>query len=105
MLIETTNFGPLDVAERELLRFAQGLPGFPGETLFALVPHRENSPFVFLQSAATPGLVFTLVESFAFFGDYEFEIGDELACGLGLSADNPPQVFSIVTIQIGRAHV
>ncbi len=34
----------------------------------------------------------------SFFKDYAFEIEDEAAAEIGLSADNPPQIFTILTI-------
>ena len=39
MHIETTRFGALDIDERKVLTFPDGLPGFEGCRQFALVPH------------------------------------------------------------------
>ncbi|SDF79598.1 flagellar assembly protein FliW [Sporolituus thermophilus] len=99
MLIKSTRFGELDVPDEQIIAFPQGLPGFPSEKAFALLPHQPDSPFAFLQSAADPDLTFLVVEPFAFFPDYQFELDDATTAALKLAADNPPLVLSIVTVR------
>lgn len=99
MKIESTRFGELEVAEDQLLHFPQGIPGFPNEKAFVLIPHEVESPFSFLQSTSEANLSFLLVEPFAFFQDYEFKLEDVVAEELGLSRENPPQVFLIATVK------
>ena len=70
MKIKSTRFGELDVAENDVIHFSQGLPGFPEEYHFALLPQGEESPFFFLQSTQDPNLTFLLVDPFAFFAEY-----------------------------------
>ena len=98
MLIHSTRFGELEVQESQLITFAHGLPGFPDETAFVLLPYDTDSPFAFLQSAGEPNLTFLVVEPFAIFPDYEFKLEDAIVQELGLSPDNLPQVFNIITI-------
>jgi flagellar assembly factor FliW len=40
-----------------------------------------------------------LVDPYRFFGDYVFEVNDKLAKEFGFTADNPPHVFSVVTLK------
>lgn len=98
MLFKSTRFGDLEIDEKDIIKFPNGLPGFPEEQKFILLPCQENSPFSFLQSASEANLAFLVVDPFMFFTDYEFKIEDELVQELNLSANNPPQVFSIVTV-------
>lgn len=98
MSIQSARFGTLEVDEKDILRFPKGLPGFSEEKEFAFLPYGSNSPFAFLQSIADPNLTFLIVEPFAFFTDYQFEIDDKLAQDLGMSDKLPPQVFCIVTV-------
>ncbi len=95
MIIESTRFGEVEVAEEQLFSFPYGIPGFPDEKTFAYLPHDSESPFFFLQSTMEANLTFLLVDPFAFFKDYEFVIEDEIAKELDLSQENPPQVFLI----------
>ncbi|ODA42536.1 flagellar assembly protein FliW [Desulfosporosinus sp. BG] len=99
MEIESTRFGKLEVAEEQVFSFPHGIPGFPEEKMFAYLQHEEGSPFSFLQSITERNLTFVLVDPFAFFGDYEFVLEDEMALEMGLSQQNPPQVFLIATVR------
>lgn len=99
MKLESTRFGELEVAEEQLISFPHGIPGFPEEKSFAHIPQDADSPFSFLQSVTEADLTFLLVDPFAFFRDYEFVLEDEVANELGLSKENPPQVFLIASVK------
>ncbi|SDG17120.1 flagellar assembly protein FliW [Desulfosporosinus hippei] len=99
MKIKSTRFGELEVAEKQLFKFPQGIPGFPEEKNFAFIPLEEESPFSYLQSTTEVNLTFLLVNPFAFFQDYEFILEDEVAKELDLSQSNPPQVFLIASVK------
>jgi flagellar assembly factor FliW len=98
MQINSTRFGEVQVDEQDILRFSEGILGFPDEKVFALLPYQEDSPFAVLQSAVEPNLTFFLVDPFSFFADYSFELEDEIAKELKLSDENPPRIVSIVTL-------
>ena len=98
MLIQSTRFGEINVSEETIFKFLHGLPGFPEEKEFALLPYQPDSPFNFMQSLQDPDLAFMVVEPFLFFREYTFELEDQAAAELGISEQNPPQIFTIVTI-------
>ena len=104
MIIHSTQFGELHVSEDQVLNFPEGLPGFPEERAFAIIPYGDNSPFAILQSLTEPALTFLLAETFVFFPDYAFELDDRLAARLGFSPENMPQVFSILTVKDSLAN-
>ncbi|MDR3271122.1 MAG: flagellar assembly protein FliW [Peptococcaceae bacterium] len=99
MKVKSTRLGTLEVADDQMISFAQGLPGFPEEREFAVIWQDPESPFAFLQSLADPHLTFVLADPFVFFSDYHFELDDNIAAQLGLSAQTPPQVLLIATIK------
>ena len=99
MIVQSTRFGELDVPDGQILDFAQGIMGFPEEKRFALMEYKPDSPFYFLQSLADPNLTFLLINPFAFFNDYEFDMDDALIAEIGVTADNPPTVFNIATVR------
>lgn len=101
MLIKSTRFGEIEVNDDLLVVFPDGLPGFSDEKQFAILPQGKDSPFAFLQSAANPDLTFVIVDPFAFFKDYNFELSDEIAQNMNLSEKNPPHVYNIVTLKDG----
>ncbi|MHC1759574.1 MAG: flagellar assembly protein FliW [Negativicutes bacterium] len=99
MMVQSTRFGELNVLDEQILDFPQGVLGFPGETKFALMEYKPNSPFYILQSVLDADLTFLLINPFAFFNDYEFSMDDELVGAIGLNEENSPTVFNIATIK------
>ena len=98
MMVQSTRFGEIEVAEETILQFPYGIPGFIEEKTFALLPYETNSPFSFLQSLADPDLTFLVVEPFDFIPDYDFEIDDGIALELDISLEKPPQILNIVKV-------
>lgn len=99
MKIKSTRFGELEVSEQQLCKFPHGIPGFPDERFFVLIPIAEESPFFYLQSTTEANLTFLLVDPFAYLKDYEFVLEDEVAKELDFSESNPPKVFLIVNMR------
>ena len=99
MKIASTRFGELEVAEEQIINFSHGIPGFPDEKTFVNIFQDAESPFSFLQSTTEVNLSFLLADPFAFIKDYEFVLEDDVAEELGLSQENPPQVFLIATVK------
>lgn len=99
MKIQSARFGELDISIENILKFDQGIPGFPDEYEFAFLPYEEGSPFAFLQSTHDANLTFLIVEPFSFLPEYTFELSDEWSKEIGVSTENPPQIFNIVSIK------
>lgn len=99
MKIKSTRFGELNIPQDHVLHFDQGIPGFPNETEFAFFPYELNSPFAFLHSIRNADLTFLVVEPFSLLPQYTFELSDEYSLQIGVSTDNPPQIFNIVSIK------
>lgn len=99
MIIQSTRFGELEISIENILKFEQGIPGFPDENEFAFLPYEADSPFGFLQSTHDANLTFLIVEPFSFLPEYTFELSDEWSKEIGVSPENPPQIFNIVSIK------
>lgn len=99
MIIQSTRFGELKIAETDIISFSHGIPGFPDEKAFVAVVSDPDSPFSFLQSTTEANLTFLIADPFAFFNDYEFTLDDEVAQELGVSQEKPPQIFIIATVR------
>ncbi|MGV7118422.1 flagellar assembly protein FliW [Paenibacillus kyungheensis] len=76
MILKTTSWGDITIADEQIYQFTKGLPGFEEEKSFAWIDV-ENSPFSYLQSLQEPSLSFLLVDPFVVYPDYEFEIEDQ----------------------------
>ncbi|WP_261131802.1 flagellar assembly protein FliW [Bacillus sp. Marseille-Q3570] len=100
MKIETKYFGDMEVEEKEILEFVQGLPGFKEEKQFIILPFAdEETPLSILQSVKTPTLAFVITNPFLFFQDYEFSIPEAVTDQLKIKDEKQVAVFVILTIQ------
>ena len=96
MIIETSRFGQLEVDEKRLILFPDGILGFPRQRRYALVQTGHDSGFYWLQSVDAADLAFVLCDPRLFVGDYQVPVKlDELA-GIGLTETRDAQVFVIV---------
>lgn len=95
MIIETAALGSIEITVEQIYRFEKGIPGFEEETEFALIPV-EDSPFFHFQSLKEKHLSFLLADPFAFFPEYEFELGSSETAALDIRSD--VFVRSIVTL-------
>ena len=97
-------FGRISYEEAEVLRFPQGLIGFPDMTRFFLYAQEEVAPLACLHSLDDGNLAFLVVDPFTFFPEFEVRVKlpSILRRQMGESADL--RVLSIVTIQADFAH-
>lgn len=98
MLIETKQFGVLQVREDQIITFPEGLPGFPGQRRFVLVDLQEGSPLKFLQSVDDPNLAFLVAEPLTFFPGYRVLVQPEDLASIALEAPERGIVVTIVSV-------
>lgn len=98
--IHTKAMGEIDIDERQLLSFRDGLIGFDKFTEFALLDAPQK-PYFYLQSVELTELNFILLDPFLFRPDYEVEIPDQLAASLGMENPDDALILVIVTVATG----
>ena len=96
MLIQTSRFGQLDVNRDRLIRFEEGILGFPKQKEYALIQTGEGSGFYWLQSGDTPDLAFVVCDPRLFVADFRVPVKVDDLETIGLSDANDAQVFVIV---------
>jgi flagellar assembly factor FliW len=99
MIIQTKYHGEVDVQESEALYFERGIPGFPEEKSFYVLPLSEDGIFLILQSAVSSSIAFIIVNPFYFFKDYDFILEDTVQKGLGLITAEAVSVYTILTVE------
>lgn len=97
MRIEGTKFGTIEVDPSTLIRFPNGLVGFPTECEFVLLERSGGKLVGYLQSVQTPGLAFPVLDAAQFEG-YPDPSAVDLANGVGLPTDDLA-VLVIVSVQ------
>jgi len=95
--METKRFGRLELDEREVITFAEGLAGFPESRRFCLIDH-EGSPFKWLQCVDDPERAFLVTDPRWFAPDYNLILDRREVRGLGLRRPEEATVLVILTV-------
>ncbi len=97
MRIQTKIMGELDVDDRQVIDFPDGLIGFKKFTSYALLDAPQK-PYFFLQSMELAELGFILLDPFLFRPDYSIDVADEAMRAIGVSGPDDALVLALVTV-------
>ncbi len=100
--IKTTRFGDIELDENRLIRFPEGMIGFPDMKSCVLLEHKPGSPFMWLQSTESPDLAFVLVNPCLIEQDYLQQISRKDRSLLLGKNGQAPLLFAVVTIPPGE---
>jgi len=98
MMVETTRFGSIAVAEHDIINFPEGMLGFSKINQYVLVERVDDSLFLWLQALKKPSVAFPLLEPQIFERHYKVDLADEDRKILELKDLSHAKVFGIVTI-------
>ena len=96
MIVRTTRFGDVEIAEDRVITFPKGLLGFSESKKYCLFEPAEDACFFWLQSIDDPSLAFVVTDPSQFVGDYSVPIRPEQMTDLGLKRLEDAQVFVVV---------
>lgn len=102
MQIETTRFGVVEVDPSRIITFPHGFIGFPSWQRFVLLPHREDSPFWFLQSVDEPALAFVVMDPREAVPDYVARVPAAQLADVGIETPQDVEravVLALVTLR------
>ncbi len=74
--IATRFHGALAITDRDVIHLEQEILGFSAYRDFVLIPHREESPFLYLQSVAEPGIAFVVMDPLLVMPDYVLPVAE-----------------------------
>ena len=84
MLIETRDFGKMEIDEKDIITFVEPIFGFEDHRKYALLQNEELNPhFVWLQSVEEPMICFVLANPSEVVRDYHVTLPAEAAETLG----------------------
>jgi flagellar assembly factor FliW len=100
MKVETSRFGTIDISEKEIVLFSEGLYGFEKETEFTLLPFNPNveSPMEWMQSLNSDHLAFVVTDPYLYLPDYKLKLSEEDKKRIELEEDDLFLTRAIVTI-------
>ncbi len=97
MEVKTKVKGIVNVEEKQLVTFPDGLLGFEKYTKFALIDS-EYEPFIWLQSTEERNLAFLMIDPFLICSDYEADIDDSTLKNIGVESAEDIIIMTLVTI-------
>jgi len=92
-------FGKVEYNEAEVLRFPQGVVGFPDMTRYFMYADKRVAPLAWLHSLDDAGLAFLVCDPFLFFPEYEVRVNLPPALRRQMGESQDLRVLAIVTIQ------
>jgi flagellar assembly factor FliW len=95
LTIDTTRFGPLQIASEAVIEFPSGLIGLGGST-YTLIADDDQAPIVWLQSTDEAWLALPVANPWQFFADYEVELSDTEAARIGIADPGDCDVYVTV---------
>jgi len=98
MKIKTRFMGEVEVDEREIIHFPEGVPGFEGSRKYALLDIPGNDAFKIMQNAEEEYVSFVVADPWAFFESYDFDIPDEELLKIKITKKEQIAVLNIVTL-------
>jgi flagellar assembly factor FliW len=96
--IATKPFGQIEVDERQIIDFPEGIYGFEDIKKFVILDANEKSPFKWLQAFDEPDLAFVIIRPIDFMMQYELNVMPEDLEDIGAKSPDEVIVFAIVTI-------
>ncbi|MBS4200394.1 flagellar assembly protein FliW [Bacillus sp. FJAT-49732] len=98
MYIQTKYHGEVEIQNNEILTFEKGIPGFPDEKKFTLLPLPDMSSVSIMQSVETAGLAFVIADPYSFFEKYDFTLDENTIEQLDIKSDADVSAFVILTV-------
>ncbi|MBO8157635.1 MAG: flagellar assembly protein FliW [Bacillaceae bacterium] len=98
MKIQTFYFGEIEMDEKSVVQFPNGIPGFHEEKEFVLLDIPDNPAFQILQSVHNQQLAFVVTNPYLFYKDYEFELDESTIEQLNIGEPEDVAVYTIVTL-------
>ncbi|WP_061224769.1 flagellar assembly protein FliW [Leptospira weilii] len=96
--IQTKPFGKMQISEKQILSFPEGLLGFEDYKKFALIEEEEESVFKWLQSVEEVDLAFVVIPPSLFKKEYKPLIPEQELQGIGIGEIEDGLMLVIVTV-------
>jgi flagellar assembly factor FliW len=98
MLLQTRQFGPIEITEDDIIRFPKGILGFEELEQYVIIDHVDSQPFRWLQCVDTPELAFVVVNPVVFFPEYRVEVHAKEVADIGVNDPHDVEILVVVSI-------
>ena len=98
MKVSTTRFGEIQVDEKDIILFSEGILGFENLTQFFIVDPGDDTLIMWLQSFEDGSVAFPIIEPQVFQQDYRVNLLPPELNGLSLENVEAAKIYSVLTI-------
>lgn len=98
MIIKTSRFGNLEVAENEIINFNEGFLGFENLQKYFIVDPGDNTLILWLQAVDDEKIAFPIIEPKIFSPEYVVKLTNYELTALNLENVNTAKIYTILTI-------
>jgi len=98
MLINTKIFGDIEIEQKDIITFEDGLPGFKEYYKFILLPIEGNPLLYYMQSTEQAEICFVVTNPFMLVEDYQVDISEETVAKLEIKKEEDASIYTILTI-------
>jgi flagellar assembly factor FliW len=104
--IVTKPFGEIEIDEKQLVDFPEGILGFDFLKKYAIIDSDDDkSPFKWLQAFDEPSLAFVIIRPEDFISSFVLRVSQNDLDAVGLKDKKDALVFAIVTIPENPSHM
>lgn len=101
MVVETRDFGTVDIEDEKVIHFPEGIPGFDEYKDYVVLYDNDGDKqemFAWLQCTTEQNLAFPIINPYQIMDEYNPLIEDELLEPLGEFTDDDLLVFLLATV-------
>lgn len=98
MQVQSARFGVMEIDEKTILYFKEGLPGFGMLNRFVIVTCEETSPIAWLQAVDEKNVALPIIDPFIIYPAYQVDFEDKECAELGGTDEKDLLVFAIMVI-------
>ncbi len=105
MLVETIQFGPLEITEDDIITFPKGVLGFETLEKYVIIDHADCWPFRWLQCIEASEIAFVIVNPLMFFPGYRVAVHAKEVADIEVEDPHEVEISVIVTIPTQVEHM
>ncbi|MGI5970203.1 MAG: flagellar assembly protein FliW [Oscillospiraceae bacterium] len=98
MILPSARFGEIEIDDKKIISFPQGLPGLEEIKRFTLIRHNKTYPIYWLHAVDEPYISLPVIEPFLVLPDYNFNISDTDTAELSVSKRDDLYILNVVVI-------
>ncbi|MHB1183662.1 MAG: flagellar assembly protein FliW [Desulfobulbia bacterium] len=98
LTVSSSRFGEIKADPDKIITMTSPFLGFPDSKRFMLIPHGENTPFMWLQSLDDPQLAFVVIPALILVPDYNPALPAQARQELKAEEDDELNILLLLTI-------